>query len=356
MSAAEQLLAENNVKIAELIKEAQRWRDASAGLNAVYPTVTEGRQSVADGKYFSVPGNGAYMRLYRRQGASAELIAEFPDRNELNSVIDQLGPLLGRGVTGGWNNLGNGGELVRLVDAPFASRAHFGRYNSGGADQNIDQAPVGECALYSTGNPGIFPQGASTFYWVETQRTYSGEALVQIAYPYGSASYPSHPLLKASCWIRICSNSRDGEGNRVWGDWAELLTLDTLFKSIESGGGIERGSNTSGSYTKYADGRLVCWGHVEHEVSITETGLVANSAWRRSPTSIHSFPREFISRPSVNFTQSYLDASPAYFDIFPSQFTIPANANTKFGLIYTSPGVITNRLVRTAWTAEGFWK
>ncbi|MEH6641385.1 hypothetical protein [Vreelandella glaciei] len=85
--SAEQDLAEANVKISSLISEVTRFRDAAMGLNNIYPTITEGRQAVADGQYFSVPGDGAYMRLYRRQGTSAELIAEFPDRESLVSDI-----------------------------------------------------------------------------------------------------------------------------------------------------------------------------------------------------------------------------------------------------------------------------
>lgn len=87
---------------AALQEEVVRFRDAAMGLNAIYPTITEGRQSVGDGKYFSVPGGGAYMRLYRRQGSSAELIAEFPDRSQVQTLIDVLG---GRGVLGGNGDL-----------------------------------------------------------------------------------------------------------------------------------------------------------------------------------------------------------------------------------------------------------
>lgn len=73
---------------AALQEEVVRFRDAAMGLNAIYPTITEGRKAVADGKYFSVPGNGAYMRLYRRQGLSAELIAEYPSRQQLIDAVN----------------------------------------------------------------------------------------------------------------------------------------------------------------------------------------------------------------------------------------------------------------------------
>lgn len=74
---------------AALQEEVVRFRDAAMGLNAVYSTITEGRQNTADGKYFSVPGNGAYMRLYRRTGSSAELIAEYPSRESMVEAINE---------------------------------------------------------------------------------------------------------------------------------------------------------------------------------------------------------------------------------------------------------------------------
>ncbi|WP_062359645.1 phage head spike fiber domain-containing protein [Vreelandella aquamarina] len=87
--SAEQDLANANVQIANLISEVTRFRDAAMGLNAVYSTITEGRQNTADGKYFSVPGNGAYMRLYRRNGSQAQLIAEYPSRESMVAAINE---------------------------------------------------------------------------------------------------------------------------------------------------------------------------------------------------------------------------------------------------------------------------
>ncbi|WP_339935144.1 phage head spike fiber domain-containing protein [Vreelandella glaciei] len=86
--SAELDLAQANVAIANLIQEVQRFRDSAMGFNSIYPTVTEGREGVGDGKYFSVPGEGAYMRLYRRQGSSAELIAEFESRESMLTTIN----------------------------------------------------------------------------------------------------------------------------------------------------------------------------------------------------------------------------------------------------------------------------
>jgi hypothetical protein len=86
--SAEVELANANKKIADLVVEIQRFRDAIMGLSSVYPTISEGRQNTADGKYFSVPGDGAYMRLYRRNGSSSSLIAEFPDRVAVEQIAN----------------------------------------------------------------------------------------------------------------------------------------------------------------------------------------------------------------------------------------------------------------------------
>ncbi|QPI65937.1 hypothetical protein [Vreelandella venusta] len=282
-------LEQTNSKLQE---EVVRFRDAAMGLNNIYSTITEGRQNTADGKYFSVPGNGAYMRLYRRQGSSAELIAEFPDRAELNSVIDQLGPLLGRGVTGGLNNLGNGGELVRLADAPFASRAHFGNYHSGqSANQNIDQAISGECALYSTANMGVFPENSGSFIWVETQRLYGGHALVQKAVNYANTANSSSAALKIRSWKRLCSNALNSEGERIWGDWVEDVSSQTIVGNVEQSSVMESGSNEDGYYVKFADGTMICRTRVLFSYNA--------STWQSFPS-----PKQFVGTFSVSWSFS----------------------------------------------------
>jgi len=74
---------------AALQEEVVRFRDSAMGFFNIYPTITAGRQAVSDGAYFSVPGNGAYMRLYRRQGSNAELIADYPSRESVVEAINE---------------------------------------------------------------------------------------------------------------------------------------------------------------------------------------------------------------------------------------------------------------------------
>jgi len=235
MSAAEQLLADNNVKISELIKEVQRWRDASAGLNSIYPTVTEGRQSVADGKYFSVPGNGAYMRLYRRQGSSASLIAEFPDRDELNGVITQLGPLLGRGVVGG------SGDLMAQGYNGWGGAINYG------STSDFLTLPFG--AIGNEGQSSI-PANAP----LEGNNRYAGLKL-------GNANTELMFLAASLTAGRpIYASVKSSSG---WDGYRRILSdrdvLGTVSQSdgVPTGAIIERGANANGEYVKFADGTLI---------------------------------------------------------------------------------------------------
>ena len=54
---------------AELVSEVVRARDAVMGLSRMFPDVTAGLAGTEDGQYFTVPGNGAYQKLYQHDGA-----------------------------------------------------------------------------------------------------------------------------------------------------------------------------------------------------------------------------------------------------------------------------------------------
>lgn len=267
MSAAEQLLADNNVKISELIKEVQRWRDSSAGFNSIYPTITEGRQSVGDGKYFSVPGNGAYMRLYRRQGSSAELIAEFPDRDELNSVIDQLGPLLGRGVVGG------GGDLM--------AQGAFGLGRSGYALTDFDALPTKNEFFQGQGGNATGDIPPNTNY-------YPGLDLARIS---GGITRPVRLMFNGTTgYVRTWDSSNVPSTAYLFNN---LNLLGTVSQSdgVPTGAIIERGSNANGNYVKYADGTLECTRIVNLEVQATE----ASDSLFRSVGVSFDFPAAFVN-------------------------------------------------------------
>ena len=73
-----------------LVTEVSRVRDSAMGLLRLYPTITAGREASAIGQYFSVPGNGAFVRLYQKTSASQQdLIAEYPTIDVFEGALAQ---------------------------------------------------------------------------------------------------------------------------------------------------------------------------------------------------------------------------------------------------------------------------
>ena len=71
-----------------LVTEVTRVRDSAMGMLRLYETIEEGRQDSNIGQYFSVPGDGAFIRLYRKTSASQQnLIAEYPTLDSFNDAI-----------------------------------------------------------------------------------------------------------------------------------------------------------------------------------------------------------------------------------------------------------------------------
>ena len=75
---------------AELVSEVVRARDAVMGLSNMYTTITLGLAGTEDGQYFTVPGNGAYQKLYQHDGAQAPLIATYPSNSDLTDALTTL--------------------------------------------------------------------------------------------------------------------------------------------------------------------------------------------------------------------------------------------------------------------------
>ncbi|MCF2911912.1 hypothetical protein [Halomonas sp. Cn5-12] len=266
---------------AALQEEVIRFRDAAMGLNAIYPTITEGRQAVADGKYFSVPGSGAYMRLYRRQGSSAELIAEFPDRAELNSVIDQLGPLLGRGVVGGGGSdliaLGGFGLGSVTRDIRSGESVNFKGLGRGiyGVDRPVVDSVTG-VPSYSPGNeyaahlpinmssPGssinsilsFFPTSRRIIYGINTESSLD------------PVNYEPFELLHHK----------------------RILGAVAFANGLPSGALFESGQNSNGYYLKFANGTLICFGNKSVNFNIESAyGPLYASGFTETITFPHSF-------------------------------------------------------------------
>lgn len=255
---------------AALQEEVIRFRDAVMGLSNIYPTITEGRQNTADGRYFSVPGSGAYMRLYRRSGSSASLIAEFPDRTQVQSLVDTLG---GRGVVGGGDLLakgayGLGGNGYSLID--FNAKPLRNEFFQG----------------WGASSTGDIPS---------TTNYYPGIDLVR----------SSGNLLRG---LRLLFNNREAY-LKFWADSdseipivSKFFTNRNVLGSVSQEGGVplgglfEYGRNANGRYLKLPDGTMFCW----MEIAFT----YANESWQN-----FSFPQAFHSRPWLSHNLAGTDPS-----------------------------------------------
>ena len=275
--SAEQDLANANVQIANLIGEVTRFRDAAMGINNIWPTITEGRNNTADGKYFSVPGGGAYMRLYRRQGSSASLIAEFPDRAELNSVIDQLGPLLGRGVVGGSGDLIAQGFAGLGGPVSYTGRDDFFTVPQGGVCNNSTTNVPANPPV-----PGLVRYGGMKFGGINAE-------LLLLANGSSAAREIYANVKTAAGW--------EAEYRRMLSN-RDILGTVSQSGGVPTGAIIERGSNANGEYIKFADGTMFCM-----KAYTSSQGLACNtpdgSLFRSSQTINWQFPNSFNTAPHV---------------------------------------------------------
>lgn len=301
-------LEQTNAKLQE---EVVRFRDAAMGLNSIYASVTEGRQAVGDGKYFSVPGSGSYMRLYRRQGSSAQLIAEFPDRDELNSVIAQLGPLLGRGVVGGSGDLmaegynGWGGAISYGANSDFHTLPY-------GAAGNEGQSSI----------PANAPLSGNNRYAGLKLGNTNAELLLLAA-----TLTPGRPIFAA------VKSAAGWEGYRRMLSDRDILGAVSQFNGVPTGAVIERGSNANGTYVKLFDGTLLLFFPRESVPVTTAEGmgftssevpkaypyqpvsLISNNGVASSVSASGCFLTHKVGSSSVIFAvKSFINVSNTFFD------------------------------------------
>lgn len=75
--------------------------------------------------------------------------------------------------------------------------------------------------------------------------------------------------------------------------------IDTLNVGLTNRPTIETGTGTNGSYIKYSNGILICYGTITGTSSLSDYW----SQFNRSAENISfDFPYEFASRPMVNYT------------------------------------------------------
>ncbi|MBT2772920.1 hypothetical protein J7J47_11870 [Halomonas sp. ISL-60] len=259
-------LEQTNAKLQE---EVVRFRDAAMGLNNIYPTITEGRQNTDDGKYFSVPGSGAYMRLYRRQGTSAELIAEFPDRDTVLDIQQGVSAFTDRGIVG--------------ADGPFFSLASEGT-SPQVTDDIYQSRPSG--TYYSLGALNSPAAVNGHLLWCK----YSISGL-----------YDKALFLPQNVANRLFIL---GQHNGAFQQPVEVYTTGNLLGPVSQSGGvptgsvIERGSNSDGEYVKFADGTMICTLHSSLGRTINIDTQISGDFYRSGATgNTWTYPRQFVSEP-----------------------------------------------------------
>lgn len=314
--SAEQDLANANVQIANLISEVTRFRDAAMGINNIWPTITEGRNNTADGKYFSVPGDGAYLKLYRRAGTSQTLIAEFPDRAQVQGIVDVLG---GRGVVGGSGDLmakGAGGVLGSALE--LLDPATINSLGSHFFSANINDHPIFSTS-YTTG----LVVRRTTDRWFALGGRTLGESVIISARMKGSADTVSSEVFLYHT------------GN--------IIGTVTQSGGVPTGAIIERGSNANGEYVKFADGSLFF-------SSVKDVNVASSGA------QFFTAPVVYIPGSAPSVTVGHVSTSspnPAlYFDNIRALFLDPSAGyalRLKTAGVSSAPGTNSERLIFSAW-------
>lgn len=87
----------------------------------------------------------------------------------------------------------------------------------------------------------------------------------------------------------------------TWSAWVRVYTSSTILGTVSQSGGvptgaiIEKGSNDNGTYTKFADGTMVC----TYSASVTDQACSTDYAPLYHGTRSWTYPHAFISEPVV---------------------------------------------------------
>lgn len=109
---------------------------------------------------------------------------------------------------------------------------------------------------------------------------------------------------------------------------------------------IESGSNTNGSYIKYVDGTMICYGEK------SGTGTLADfwSTFKKIENISVTFPVEFYSTPYITLTNKTAQST--------NEFSsgIDASSASSFSALILKPSGSTNTSYAFNWIAIGKWK
>lgn len=219
----------------------------------------------------------------------------------------------------------------------------YGVYNSGASGVDLNDAVDGDFGLYASSLSNTPTAAGVAFWWIETQRIYTGSATRQIATSYFGSSPAS-----VVQFVRVRTSSGD------WGPWTRIytdaaissfmatvlddadaataratlgansaanlttgtlpdarvsatLTADKAFRrgnilatvsqssGTPTGGLIERGSNANGEYARFADGTQICLSPTDitgsPNIAVGNIFYMGAVAW--------TFPATFSAAPSV---------------------------------------------------------
>jgi hypothetical protein len=151
------------------------------------------------------------------------------------------------------NDVSWGADLVRVDGAHAAMLANHVNYYGATAGRNIDEVEAGDVGLYSTSNPGTWPPSAVTFWFVTTQRLYTGQAVLQRAVSYASGAPSTGDGFE---FIRLRGNGG------VWSSWRRVLHTndagavdmpETYWKDAQQHISGTAGNYPSINYTRIGD-------------------------------------------------------------------------------------------------------
>ncbi|WP_270689335.1 pyocin knob domain-containing protein [Aeromonas sp. D3] len=195
------------------------------------------------------------------------------------------------------------GTLGALASSSYKPRADS-LNNSGGAISvftgDCNAMKAGDFRLIDTLQAQNAPPAGTQYCYVETKSIYSTGTLLQVAWPYGG---------NGALLFRNYS-----QNTSTWSPWRKVFDSRNILGSVSQSGGIptgaiiERGSNANGTYTKFADGLMICVSNLL--ASNTEQlsssyggfyGLASTPQW--------TYPAPFIAPPKVSPSQTYISAS-----------------------------------------------
>lgn len=151
---------------------------------------------------------------------------------------------------------------------------------------NVDMNSLTEAGWYkllanptNSQNFPVQPTESTGWWYVQTLEYNEGAALQQYAYAYGGAGQANYIFTRshyAGTWYRW---------QKIAGPDVGYVYYDNNVIGGSVGSVIERGANSNGEYTKFADGTIFAWGRkIENGLSINPaTGYNANTGYLCDP-------------------------------------------------------------------------